>query len=110
MVKGMQYARKIGETAPFKAGILREVNPGPEYVSDEQLKGESAFLARCAPMPTIRSAPAYIRKTTATVHHPIGTLSMAPREKHGCVDTELRVSSTVHRLARISSHALGLWY
>ena len=49
MVKGMQYARKIAATAPYKAGIVREVDPGPEYTTDEQLKGAHTpgFLCGC---------------------------------------------------------------
>ncbi|KAF7797941.1 hypothetical protein EIP86_009148 [Pleurotus ostreatoroseus] len=84
LVKGFRFIRRMAETEPFKSGIVREVDPGVDQTSDEQLRD-------------------YIRKTASTVHHPIGSLSMLPREKNGCVDTKLKVYGTKNvRVADIS--------
>ncbi|KAJ3554276.1 hypothetical protein NM688_g3197 [Phlebia brevispora] len=74
-VKGLRYLRRMAETEPWKSSIVREVDPGLDQSSDEQLKE-------------------YIKKTANTVHHPVGSLSMLPREKNGCVDANLKVYGT----------------
>ena len=40
LVKGFRFIRRMAETEPFKSGIVREVDPGVDQTSDEQLRGE----------------------------------------------------------------------
>ena len=39
-MKGFRFIRRMAETEPFKSGIVREVDPGVDQTSDEQLRGE----------------------------------------------------------------------
>ena len=43
MVEHIKFARKLSQTDPFKSEVLREVDPGPECVTDEDMKGHSLF-------------------------------------------------------------------
>jgi choline dehydrogenase-like flavoprotein len=57
LVFGMRAARKIAEQAPFKDWIKREVAPGPNVNTDEELSE-------------------YARRVAHTVYHPAGTTKM----------------------------------
>ncbi|KAI0593642.1 GMC oxidoreductase [Biscogniauxia sp. FL1348] len=57
LVYGMRAARKIAQEAPFKDWIKREVAPGPNVQTDEELSH-------------------YARKAAHTVYHPSGTTRM----------------------------------
>jgi len=67
--------RKLPETEPFKSTVAKEVVPGPECVSDDQLKD-------------------FIKDHTETTFHTAGSCSMLPREKGGVVDPQLKVYGT----------------
>ena len=67
--------RKIAQTEPFKSLLGREVNPGPEVQSDEDVS-------------------LWLKKYLTTVHHTSSTCSMLPRDMGGVVDSELRVYGT----------------
>lgn len=70
----LKTARKIGEAYPFKKYLKREIAPGPEIVTDEQLCN-------------------YGRKVSNTVYHPCGTAKMGDIEKDSMavVDPRLKV-------------------
>ncbi|KAI1635059.1 GMC oxidoreductase [Biscogniauxia mediterranea] len=57
LVYGMRAARKVAQEAPFKDWIKREVAPGPNVQTDEELSH-------------------YARKAAHTVYHPSGTTRM----------------------------------
>ncbi|KAI1491543.1 GMC oxidoreductase [Biscogniauxia mediterranea] len=57
LVYGMRAARKVAQEAPFKDWIKREVAPGPNVQTDEELSH-------------------YARKAAHTVYHPAGTTRM----------------------------------
>ncbi|KAI0489781.1 GMC oxidoreductase [Xylaria cf. heliscus] len=57
LVYGMRAARKVAEQAPFKDWIEKEIAPGPNVQSDEDLSH-------------------YARKVAHTVYHPCGTTRM----------------------------------
>ncbi|KAI0206372.1 GMC oxidoreductase [Astrocystis sublimbata] len=57
LVYGMRAARKVAEQAPFKDWIEKEIAPGPNVQSDEDLSY-------------------YARKVAHTVYHPAGTTRM----------------------------------
>jgi choline dehydrogenase len=71
VVEGVKVARRIAATGPFAAWQKREVLPGPEITSDEDLR---AFAAT----------------GTGTYYHPVGTCAMGTGEA-AVVDPELRV-------------------
>ncbi|KAI0689397.1 alcohol oxidase [Cytidiella melzeri] len=67
--------RHIASLSPFKDMIARELNPGPEVSTEEDIKK-------------------WIRNSFATIYHTIGTCSMLPKEKGGVVSPELKVYGT----------------
>ncbi|KAJ3538477.1 hypothetical protein NM688_g6515 [Phlebia brevispora] len=84
MVKGILYLRQMAETEPFKSNLVREVDPGLDKSSEEELLE-------------------YVKTMLTSFCHQVGSLSMLPREKNGCVDTHLKVYGTKNvRVADIS--------
>src|SRR5271154_6617731 len=70
---GIRLVRDIGRTAPLTPFTAKEIAPGPDCHSDEDID-------------------AYIRATAITVHHPLGTCKMGrPADPTAVVDPELRV-------------------
>ncbi|NJQ03754.1 GMC family oxidoreductase [Streptomyces zingiberis] len=73
LVDGIKLAREVARTAPLAGWLKREVCPGPEITSDEELSR-------------------YARKVAHTVYHPAGTCRMgAADDALAVVDPELRV-------------------
>lgn len=74
LVYGMRAARKIAQQSPFRDWIKREVAPGPQVQSDEDISH-------------------YARKAAHTVYHPAGTTKMGDpsRDEDVVVDSQLRV-------------------
>ena len=70
-VAGFRWARRIGEQPALAPYIDHEMNPGPDFTSDEQLL-------------------AYSRATSSTLYHPVSTCRMGSDEG-AVVDPELRV-------------------
>jgi 4-pyridoxate dehydrogenase len=70
---GIKIFRELAHSTKLAAFVAREIGPGPEVVSDEQLEG-------------------FTRKTAVTAHHPAGTCRMGPHgDASAVVDPELRV-------------------
>ncbi|HKS51067.1 MAG TPA: GMC oxidoreductase [Pseudonocardiaceae bacterium] len=73
LLAGVQLARRIAAQPPLQAWIHRELAPGPDAVTDDELID-------------------YLRKTHNTVYHPAGTARMgAAGDSHAVVDPQLRV-------------------
>ncbi|WP_017606885.1 GMC family oxidoreductase [Nocardiopsis alkaliphila] len=73
IVDGLKIAREVAATEPFKSWIKREVAPGPEVRTDEELSE-------------------YGRRAAHTVYHPAGTCRMGAVDDDGAVvDPRLRV-------------------
>ncbi|KAF2761134.1 alcohol oxidase [Pseudovirgaria hyperparasitica] len=74
IVAGFKAARKVAAQEPFKSWLKREVAPGPDVQSDEQLSE-------------------YGRRVAHTVYHPAGTTKMGNVQADGkvVVDAQLRV-------------------
>lgn len=73
LVDGIRIAREIAGTAPLAGWLKREVCPGPEITSDEELSE-------------------YARKVAHTVYHPAGTCRMgAAADETAVVDPQLRI-------------------
>lgn len=78
MLAGIRLARKIAEQEPLQEWIGRELAPGPDVQTDEQLL-------------------AYIYKTHNTVYHPAGTARMgAVDDPMAVLDPQLRVKGVRH--------------
>ncbi|VUC26519.1 unnamed protein product [Clonostachys rosea] len=73
-VAGIKAARKIAEQAPFKDWLKKEVAPGLNVQSDEDISE-------------------YARRVAHTVYHPAGTTKMGDlkRDGYAVVDHELKV-------------------
>ena len=74
LVAGFRAARKIAEHEPFRSWIKREVAPGPNLQTDEELSE-------------------YGRRAAHTVYHPAGTTKMGDirRDSMAVVDPQLRI-------------------
>jgi choline dehydrogenase-like flavoprotein len=74
IVAGLKAARRIAQEEPFKSWIKREVAPGPNVKTDEELSY-------------------YGRKVAHTVYHPAGTTKMGDvtKDKYAVVDPKLKI-------------------
>jgi choline dehydrogenase len=73
MLKAIRYLRKIAATAPLATIITEEVAPGPAATSDDDLL-------------------AFIRRTTESNYHPVGTCRMgAARDRDAALTPDLKV-------------------
>ena len=73
---GLRMVRDVCRQAPMQPFMAREIGPGPRAVSDADLD-------------------AYIRDSSITVHHPLGTCKMGlASDPLAVVDPELRVFGT----------------
>jgi 4-pyridoxate dehydrogenase len=74
MRDGLKLVRRLCAAPPVKDFVVRELAPGANIESDDDLD-------------------AYIRATAATAHHPLGTCKMGPAaDRLAVVDPELRVN------------------
>ncbi|RKE70599.1 GMC family oxidoreductase [Pseudorhodoplanes sinuspersici] len=71
MVRGLRFARRVLEAPAWQHVRGEELRPGPSVQSDEALKD-------------------YIRATSVTCFHPVGTCRMGP-DANDVVDAQLRV-------------------
>jgi len=72
-VNALKYLRKIASTAPLSTILTDEIAPGPRVASDEALLE-------------------YIRRTTESNYHPVGTCRMgAPDDATSALTPDLKV-------------------
>ncbi|MGH3311651.1 MAG: GMC family oxidoreductase [Streptomyces sp.] len=73
LVDGIKFAREVARSEPFASWLKREVCPGPEVNSEEEIS-------------------AYARHVAHTVYHPAGTCRMgAVTDELAVVDPELKI-------------------
>ncbi|GAB7355295.1 hypothetical protein MBLNU459_g5833t1 [Dothideomycetes sp. NU459] len=72
LVEGVKFVRSIYATSALTALSPVEILPGANVTSDADLQK-------------------FVRQNAATIYHPVGSCSLAPLEKGGCVDASLRV-------------------
>ncbi|KDQ20129.1 hypothetical protein BOTBODRAFT_27543 [Botryobasidium botryosum FD-172 SS1] len=77
MLEIMKFMRKLPETEPFKSMVAKELSPGPECVTEQDMR-------------------TYIKKYLKSSWHTAGTCSMLPRDKNGVVDNRLKVYGTTN--------------
>ncbi|KIJ24846.1 GMC oxidoreductase, partial [Sphaerobolus stellatus SS14] len=88
LVEQIKFVRKLVEIDPLKSLIIREIEPGPERESNEDIRG---FVSK---------HKLFIR---LFISHACGSCSMLPREKNGVVDPTLKVYGTRNlRIADLS--------
>ncbi|KAJ8517226.1 hypothetical protein ONZ45_g5550 [Pleurotus djamor] len=78
LVRTIQFVQRVYDAKPLERWVLGKVAPTPETTRDVEALRE------------------YIKDRLLTVHHPVGTASMLPREDGGVVDSQLRVYGTSH--------------
>ncbi|THH30676.1 hypothetical protein EUX98_g3515 [Antrodiella citrinella] len=99
MVEQVHLSRRLASTSPLKEIIARELLPGPDVQTDEQIRE-------------------WIASTIGTPWHIACTCSMMPRDKGGVVDPQLKVYGTTNiRVADLSiipihvaSHPMSVVY
>ncbi|KAI0375888.1 GMC oxidoreductase [Pilatotrama ljubarskyi] len=74
-VEMVKFVRNLNNIAPLKDMTTKELNPGPEVQTDEEIVGESL-------------------KTMTTTWHTASSCSMLPKANGGVVDPQLRVYGT----------------
>jgi choline dehydrogenase len=72
MVAGMQMAREIAAESPLAEVVVRELKPGADAQSPEQIE-------------------AALRERLELIYHPVGTCRMSDDGEEAVVDSELRV-------------------
>jgi choline dehydrogenase len=87
MLAGLKLARRIADQPQLKDWIARELAPGPDAVTDDDLLD-------------------YVHRTHNTVYHPAGTAKMgAASDPMAVLDPELRVKG-VHNLRVVDASAM----
>ncbi|KAJ7841204.1 GMC oxidoreductase [Mycena olivaceomarginata] len=77
LVQHIKYIRSMTDTEPWKSGVVREIDPGPDYQTDEDLRK-------------------YIYDCHGTCWHTVGSTSMLPLDKQGVVSPDLKVYGTTN--------------
>jgi len=72
MVAGMQLARQIAQESPLKEIVVKEIKPGPDVQSRNDLEAD-------------------LRKRMFLIYHPVGTCRMSDSHDEAVVDSQLRV-------------------
>ncbi|KIJ38389.1 GMC oxidoreductase [Sphaerobolus stellatus SS14] len=75
LTETFKFARSTAEYEPLKSHIAKEMNPGPNISTDEEIK-------------------AHLKEHLGTMWHTSATCSMLPRELGGVVDPSLKVYGT----------------
>ncbi|KLO10847.1 GMC oxidoreductase [Schizopora paradoxa] len=75
LVRLLKYCRNLANVEPWKSIVAKEVLPGPQCQSDEEIEK-------------------FIKKSLGTMFHTAGSASMLPRESRGVVDPALIVYGT----------------
>lgn len=75
LVDGLRYVRKVAAQSPTAKILAKEVFPGPEVQTDEEIR-------------------AHLRKSVGCLFHPVGTSAMVPRVDGGVVDHNFLVYGT----------------
>ena len=72
LVAGMEMAREIAVQGPLREVVLKELKPGPEATSREDLEAD-------------------LRRRLMLIYHPVGTCRMSDDGEDAVVDSQLRV-------------------
>ena len=72
MLEAALFVRKLAATPAFREVIEREISPGPEVASTDQVMDD-------------------VRQRASTVYHPVSTCRMGPDPQRAVVDAALRV-------------------
>ncbi|CAE6351120.1 unnamed protein product [Rhizoctonia solani] len=73
----VKFGQKLSKTEPLASMIVTRKDPAPEVTSD------AAIFE-------------YVKANAGTIHHPIGTAALAPKENGGVVDVQLKVYGTAN--------------
>ncbi|KAH9849915.1 GMC oxidoreductase [Lenzites betulinus] len=74
LVDSVKFIRKVTATSPWKETAEQEILPGPNVVSDEQIRE-------------------FVKQNLSTTWHSVGSCVMLPKDKGGVIDTKLKAST-----------------
>ncbi|KAF8706722.1 GMC oxidoreductase, partial [Rhizoctonia solani] len=77
LVQTVRFGHKLSKTEPLASLVVARQDPTPEVTSN------NAIIE-------------YVKANAASIHHPIGTAALAPREIGGVVDVDLKVYGTAN--------------
>ncbi|CAE6346970.1 unnamed protein product [Rhizoctonia solani] len=77
LVHTVRFGLKLSKTEPLASLIVARQDPAPEVTTDNAIID-------------------YVKASAATIHHPIGTAALAPKELGGVVDVNLKVYGTAN--------------
>ncbi|CAE6537225.1 unnamed protein product [Rhizoctonia solani] len=77
LVHSVKFAQKLSKTEPLASIVVTRQDPAPDVTSDIAIAD-------------------YVRTNVGSIHHPIGSVALAPKELGGVVDTNLKVYGTAN--------------
>ncbi|QRW13145.1 GMC oxidoreductase [Ceratobasidium sp. AG-Ba] len=77
LVEALKFSLKVSQTEPLASLIVGRQDPAPDLITDTQLLD-------------------YVKAYARTVHHPIGTVVLAPEKLGGVVGSNLKVYGTAN--------------
>ncbi|KAG8689296.1 hypothetical protein FRC11_003307 [Ceratobasidium sp. 423] len=77
LARTVKFGQRLSKTEPLASMVVTRQDPGPEVTSDAEIIE-------------------YVKANAATIHHPIGTAALAPKELGGVVSTNLKVHGTAN--------------
>ncbi|KAH7337860.1 alcohol oxidase [Rhizoctonia solani] len=77
LIHSVKFSDKLSKTEPLASIVVARQDPAPEVTSN-------ADIAK------------YVKTNVGSIHHPIGSVSLAPKELGGVVDTHLKVYGTAN--------------
>ncbi|KAJ1300921.1 hypothetical protein OPQ81_003347 [Rhizoctonia solani] len=77
LVYSVKFSQKLSKTDPLASIVVTRQDPAPEVTSDSEIAD-------------------YVKTNIASIHHPIGSVSLAPKELGGVVDARLKVYGTAN--------------
>lgn len=108
MKETVKYTKRMIESEPWKSLVVSEVDPGKEYSTDEEIKGQ--FIGILSVLLFNAFGVEYLHDYSHTCWHAIGSNSMLPRDKNGVVDPNLKVCPYDSTSLAVAYGQVGVWH
>ncbi|KAG8742275.1 hypothetical protein FRC11_014434 [Ceratobasidium sp. 423] len=77
LIYSVKFAQKLSKTEPLASMVLTRQDPAPEVTTEATIAD-------------------YVKTNVVSIHHPIGSVTLAPKELGGVVDINLKVYGTAN--------------